>query len=175
MKHKTAFDVADVPRLHHRQHIRVGVAVARWNSEITDALWAACQKTLLKAGIQESNIIRCWVPGSFELGAAAAKLLQQQPELDGVICLGCIIRGETPHFHYLSQAVAQGLMQLSILTAKPVIFGVVTADTLAQARRRASAGTGNKGVEAGVTFLQMMAFQQQLAETVVPVKRVRRS
>ncbi len=174
MRHRGAFDVGEVPSLLHPRRIRVGVVVAQWNREITSALWAACENTLAQAGIKESNILVCWVPGSFELGAAAAQLLRQQ-DLNGVICLGCIIRGETPHFHYLSQAVAQGLMQLSVQTAKPVIFGVVTADTLTQARRRASAGSGNKGVEAAVSFLQMMAFQQQLTQSVIKGKSARRS
>ena len=131
-----------------------GVVVAQWNHQITDALWQGAYKTLLEHGVKEENIIKIQVPGSFEL-TFGAKLLLEKPHIDAVIALGCVIRGETPHFEYISEAVSNGLTQLNVMYRKPVIFGVLTTNTLDQAIDRAGGKYGNKGVEAAVTAIKM--------------------
>jgi len=138
-----------------------GVVVAQWNKEITDKLWEGAYKTLIEHGVKEDNIIKIEVPGSFEL-PFGAKLLLNKTHIDAVIAIGCVIRGETPHFEYISQAVSSGLMQLNIEYNKPVIFGVLTTNTFEQAQDRAGGKYGNKGVEAAITAIQMVALKAKL-------------
>ena len=131
-----------------------GIVVAQWNHEITEALWEGAHKTLIEHGVKPENIIRIDVPGSFEL-TFGAKILLEKPHIDAVIAIGCVIRGETPHFEYISQSVSNGLTQLNVMFRKPVIFGVLTTNTLEQALDRAGGKYGNKGVEAAVTAIRM--------------------
>ncbi len=135
----------------------VGIVVAEWNDEITNALLEGAKETLLKNGILEENIIVESVPGSFELTHGAQILLNSDEyDLDAVICLGCVIQGETRHFDFICDAVAHGLTNLSLEELKPVIFGVLTTNTIEQARERAGGKHGNKGIEAAVTALKMI-------------------
>ena len=134
-----------------------GIVVSEWNSEITEALYKGAHDTLVKYGAKEINITRINVPGSFELTLGAQKLVSQN-NIDAVICLGCVIQGETKHFDFICDAVANGIMQLNVIYAKPVIFGVLTTNDLQQAKERAGGKHGNKGVEAAVTAIKMAAL-----------------
>lgn len=138
---------------------RFGLVVAEWNKEITDSLCKAAYETLLKHGALPQNIHRNTVPGSYEL-PLAAQFLAASNEIDAVICLGVVIKGETKHDDYINHAVAQGLMQVSLKFNKPVIFGVLTTNTLEQAQARSGGDYGNKGVEAAVAAIQMLSFAQ---------------
>jgi len=138
-----------------------GVVVAEWNNEITNALWQGALETLLSNGSKKENIIKIDVPGSFEL-TFGSKLLLENTNVDVVIAIGCIIRGETPHFDYISSSVSNGLTQLNVLYSKPVIFGVLTTDNLQQAKDRAGGNFGNKGIEAAITAIKMAYINKNL-------------
>ncbi|SEN17540.1 6,7-dimethyl-8-ribityllumazine synthase [bacterium A37T11] len=140
--------VADASDFH------IGIVVAQWNAEVTGALFEGAQTILLKQGAQPNNIHSISVPGSFELSSGADILLRNK-ELDVVICLGCVIQGETRHFDFICMAVANGITNVSLKHNKPVIFGVLTTDNLEQAKDRAGGKHGNKGEEAAVTAIQM--------------------
>ncbi|MBK9338491.1 MAG: 6,7-dimethyl-8-ribityllumazine synthase [Lewinellaceae bacterium] len=140
-----------------------GIVVAEWNAHITHALYEGCYDTLLRHGAKAENIHTVQVPGSFEL-PAGARILNGQKNLDAVICLGCVIKGETNHNEYINQAVAQGLVNLSIATGKPFIFGVLTPNDEQQALDRAGGKHGNKGVEAAVTAIRMAALKRGVSE-----------
>lgn len=144
----------------HEDHV-VGIVVSKWNSGITETLYKGAIKVLKAAGIKSKNIVRADVPGSFELpfGAQALmdKIIVDKGEWpDAVICLGCVIQGETRHFEFISQAVADGVMKLSLDTGIPVIFGVLTPDNDQQAKDRAGGKHGNKGEEAAVAALELI-------------------
>ena len=131
--------------------------VSEWNEAITRPLAEGAFETLKKHGVSSEQIVQYTVPGSFELPLAAQKMASR-PTIDAVICLGCVIQGETPHFDYVCQAVALGLKDVGLKYDKPVIFGVLTTNTLAQARDRAGGKHGNKGDEAAITAIKMLAF-----------------
>lgn len=143
------------------EEMRIGIIVSEWNDEITDALLNACLDTLTSNKTLKENIFTIHVPGSFEL-PSAAQMLMEGMELDAVICLGCIIKGETQHDQYIANAVAQGLMMISVDYSTPVIFGVLTTDNLEQAKDRAGGKHGNKGTEAAITALKMAALRRKL-------------
>ncbi len=134
--------------------MKFGIVVARWNEQITGALFDGAYNALIENGVKPENIIKLEVPGSFEL-TFGAKTLLENTDVDAVIAIGAIIRGETPHFDYISQGVTSGLTELNILYDRPVIFGVLTTDNLQQALDRAGGKHGNKGTEAAVTAIQM--------------------
>ena len=134
-----------------------GIIVAEWNSEITESLYTGAVETLLQNGVKKENITRKTVPGSYEL-TLGAQWLSKVPSIDAVICLGCVIQGETPHFDYICQAVAQGITNVAIKYDKPVIFGVLTTLNLQQALERAGGKHGNKGDEAASTAIKMLGF-----------------
>lgn len=136
---------------------RVAIIVSEWNEVITEALYSGAYETLLKYGTEKSNIIRCNVPGSFELTLAAQKLAAKK-DIDAVICIGCVIQGETKHFDFICSAVAHGITDVSLKFDKPVIFGVLTPNSQQQALDRAGGKHGNKGDEAAVTAIKMLAL-----------------
>ncbi len=133
------------------------IVVAEWNSEVTGKLYEGAYQTLLKEGAKPENIIQKTVPGSFEL-TLGAQWMAANKDVDAVICLGCVIQGETRHFDFICQAVAQGLTQVGLTYNKPVIFGVLTPDTQEQALDRAGGKHGNKGDEAASTAIKMLGF-----------------
>ena len=133
---------------------RFGIVVSQWNAEVTGALYNGAYDTLVRHGALPRNIIEIPVPGSFELSSGADILLASK-EVDAVICLGCVIQGETRHFDFICHAVANGIMNVSIKYTRPVIFGVLTTDNLEQAKDRAGGRHGNKGEEAAVTAIVM--------------------
>lgn len=136
---------------------RFGIVVAEWNSNVTEALLKGAYETLQKYGATAENIIVKTVAGSYEL-PLASQWLAQRIDIDAVIVLGCIIQGETRHFEFIAQAVAKGIMDVNLKFGKPVIFGVLTTDTLQQALERAGGKHGNKGDEAAVTAIKMLYF-----------------
>ena len=134
--------------------IKAGVVIAEWNSGVTSKLTEGALTMLKKCNVKEENIFKLEVPGSFELTAGAQFLIQNYG-LDVVICLGCVIQGETRHFEFICNAVAEGLTMLEIKHGKPVIFGVLTTDTLEQALERAGGKHGNKGEDAALAGIRM--------------------
>ncbi len=134
---------------------RFGIVVSEWNNSVTDSLYAGALETLQAHGARREHISSLQVPGSFELTLGAQRLAQQE-EIDAVICLGCVIQGETRHFEFICNAVAQGLTHVGLKFNKPVIFGVLTPDTYQQALDRAGGKHGNKGDEAAVTAIKML-------------------
>ena len=141
---------------------KIGIVVSEWNPTITNALKEGALFTLLNHGVIEANVAIHQVPGSFELPLGASMLLDADDELDGVICLGCVIQGETRHFDFISQAVANGAMRVGLDYEVPVVFGVLTCDTMEQAMDRSGGKHGNKGVEAAYTVLKMIELQRKL-------------
>jgi 6,7-dimethyl-8-ribityllumazine synthase len=133
---------------------RFGIVVAEWNAEITNALYQGAYESLIDHGALIDNVYTWSVPGSFELTTGADLLLKNR-KLDAVICLGCVIQGETRHFDFICNAVANGISNVAIKYSKPVIFGVLTTDNQQQAVDRAGGRHGNKGVEAAVTAIKM--------------------
>jgi 6,7-dimethyl-8-ribityllumazine synthase len=140
---------------------RFGIVVAEWNAEITNALYQGAYSSLVANGALEGNIMSYTVPGSFEL-TSGADLLLKTGKLDAVICLGCVIQGETRHFDFICNAVANGVSNVAIKYAKPVIFGVLTTDNQQQAIDRAGGKHGNKGDEAAITAIKMAALAETL-------------
>ena len=136
---------------------RFAVVVSEWNEEVTAALYSGAYQTLLQHGVKAEHILRKQVPGSFEL-TLGAQWCAQQKEIDAVICLGCVIQGETSHFDFICDAVAQGITQVNLTYNKPVIFGVLTTQTQQQALDRAGGKHGNKGDEAAITAIKMLGF-----------------
>ena len=136
---------------------RFAIVVSEWNEEVTAALYSGAYQTLLQHGVKAEHIIRKQVPGSFEL-TLGAQWCAQQKEIDAVICLGCVIQGETRHFDFICDAVAQGITQVNLTYNKPVIFGVLTTQTQQQALDRAGGKHGNKGDEAAITAIKMLGF-----------------
>src|SRR5688500_6433474 len=147
-------DAAPTLNLPEGKPYKIGIVTAQWNAEITGLLLQGARETLSNSGVLPENIEELSVPGSFELPWGARQLMKADKK-DAIICLGCIIQGETKHDEYIAIAVANGIMQLSLASGIPVIFGVVTTNTLEQAKERAGGSHGNKGSEAAATALQL--------------------
>jgi 6,7-dimethyl-8-ribityllumazine synthase len=137
----------------------IAIITSEWNTTITASLYEEAYNTLIKCGANSNHIYSCWVPGSFELTAAAA-MLAETGNFDVIICLGCVIQGETRHFEFICNAVAKGLTDVSVRYSLPVIFGVLTTDNFQQARDRSGGTYGNKGIEAAVTAVKMAALRK---------------
>lgn len=135
--------------------LRIGITVSEWHPEITEELFEGAVKTLIRNGIKKENIIRKNSPGSYELPLSAQFLLKKN-KAAAVICLGCVIKGETDHYNYICSAISTGIMNVALTHNKPVAFGVLTTDTLDQALKRAGGKFGNKGVEAAEAVLKML-------------------
>ena len=141
--------------------MRFGIVVADWNPEVTHALLAGAENTLRRHGVSQEDIVVRHVPGTFEI-TLAAQWLAEYDDLDGVICLGCVIQGETPHFTYICQGVTQGITHLNLDYNIPFIFGVLTTNNHLQALERAGGKHGNKGIEAAITVIRMATLQRQI-------------
>ena len=141
--------------------IRFGIVVSDWHQEITASLLRGAEETLKKHGATNTNIVIRHVPGSFEL-TLGAQFLAEYDDLDAIICLGCVIQGETPHFTYICQSVTQGITQLNLDFNIPFIFGVLTTINIKQATERAGGKHGNKGDEAAITAIKMAALQREI-------------
>ncbi len=155
LKNLSSYDKDSVP---DASKMDFGIVVSEWNHEITNNLLHGTIKTLKTHGANEQNIHILHVPGSFEL-TFGAKTLSENEDVDAVICLGCVIKGETSHFDYICQSVSYGITELNLSFDIPFIFGVLTTDTLEQAKDRAGGIYGNKGNEAAITAIKMIALQ----------------
>ena len=142
---------------------RIGIVVSEWNDFVTYNLRDGALETLKAEGVKEENIQIFKVPGAFELNYASMQLCKER-KFDAVIAIGCVIRGETPHFDYVCSAVAQGIKDCNVLTDVPTIFCVLTDDTKEQSIARSGGNLGNKGIEAAVTALQMIDFKRNLSK-----------
>lgn len=141
--------------------MRFGIVVTEWNNHITDKLLAGAVETLKENGVNESNIIVKRVPGSFELVYGCAQLAKHGL-IDAIIAIGCVIRGDTPHFDYICQGTTQGLSELNANGSIPVIYGLITVNNEAQAEERAGGKLGNKGSEFAITAIKMVDYAWQL-------------
>ena len=150
------FNPAEVPP---GKDYKIALVVAEWNEQITENLFLGAKEALVACGVLEQNIIRSNVPGSFELVFGAKKALEQA--VDAIIVIGSVIQGETKHFDFVCQGVTQGIVSLNLSSDRPVIFCVLTDNTLQQAIDRSGGQHGNKGVEAAVTALKMIALAKQ--------------
>jgi 6,7-dimethyl-8-ribityllumazine synthase len=159
-KNLSEYDVSAVPSA---ENMKFGIVVAEWNYKITGALAKGAIDTLIKQGAHEDRIVIKHVPGSFEL-TLGGQFMAEYTDIDAVILLGCVIQGETPHFNYICQSVAEGITQLNLTYNLPFIFGVLTTLTEQQALDRAGGKLGNKGDEAAVTAIKMVALNRQMQE-----------
>jgi 6,7-dimethyl-8-ribityllumazine synthase len=137
---------------------KFAIVVAEWNEDVTEPLFEGAYHALVKMGVKKSNIVRKNVPGSFEL-PLAAQWEADKKDIAAVICLGCVIQGDTPHFDYVCQGVAYGIMKVNLKSNKPVAFGVLTTLTKKQAMERAGGKLGNKGEEAALTVVKMLEIK----------------
>ena len=136
---------------------KFAIVVSEWNIEVTETLYSGAFQTLFDHGVKKENIIRKDVPGSFEL-SLGAQWMAEKKSIDAVICLGCVIQGETRHFDFICNAVANGITEVSLKYNKPIIFGVLTPNNQQQAIDRAGGKYGNKGDEAAITAIKMLGF-----------------
>lgn len=141
--------------------LKLAVVVSRFNEFITGKLLEGCLETLSRHGVAREDVVVFWVPGAFEIPFAAAKLVQLN-QFDAVICLGAVIRGSTPHFDYVAGESAKGIGQLNQQGTIPVIYGVLTTNTLEQAIERAGTKAGNKGADAAVTAIEMASLSKAI-------------
>nr|WP_299341619.1 6,7-dimethyl-8-ribityllumazine synthase [Allomuricauda sp.] len=150
-KNLSVYNKDEIPNAND---LRFGIVVSEWNEKITEALYQGAHAALLDCGASKQNIIRWNVPGSFELTYGAKKMILSQ-KVDAVIAIGSVIRGETSHFDFVCSAAAQGIKDLNVNYDVPVIFCVLTDDTLQQALDRSGGKHGNKGTEAAIAAIKM--------------------
>ena len=146
----------DQSKIFNGKNFRVALIVSEWNRDITEALFHGAKTTLINHNVSPENIVKIDVPGSFELiyGASTA----QQMDFDAIIAIGCIIQGETRHFEFISNAVAHGIKDLNLNGKSPVVFCVLTDDTIVQSKARSGGDKGNKGIEAAITAMRMIGM-----------------
>lgn len=137
-----------------------GIIISRFNEFITNKLLSGALDMLKRHGVSDDAIDVAWVPGAFELPMTAQQMVERS--YDGVICLGAVIRGATPHFDYVASEATKGIAQVGLAAKKPVVYGLITADTLEQAIERAGTKAGNKGADAAVTVLEMVNLFKEL-------------
>ncbi|MFC1934790.1 6,7-dimethyl-8-ribityllumazine synthase [Chloroflexota bacterium] len=142
--------------------LKFGLVVSRFNEFFSKKLLDGAQDALLRHGVSEDNIEIAWVPGSFEIPQIAQKLARTK-NYDAIICLGAVIRGGTPHFDYLAAEVTKGIAKVGLDTDVPVIYGIITTDTLEQAIERSGTKGGNKGFEAAVSAIEMANLTKSMA------------
>lgn len=140
---------------------KVAIVVSRYNKEVCDGLLWGAKKVLSESGLSEKSVDVFEVPGAYEIVLAVSSLAQKK-KYDGVVCLGCVLKGETPHFDYISQAVSHFLCEVSLKTGKPVGFGVITPNTQQQAVERSSQDDYNKGAEAAMAVVEMIGFLKKV-------------
>ena len=152
------YDFNSVP---NAADMRFGIVVSEWNYNITGALLAGAVKTLQTHGAKEEIILVQHVPGSFELTFGSAQMILSG-KVDAVIAIGCVVRGDTPHFDYVCAGTTQGIAHLNATTDTPVIYGLITTNNMQQAEDRAGGCLGNKGDECAVTAIKMIDFKRQI-------------
>lgn len=154
------YDIKSVPAANG---MRFGIVVSEWNNNITGALLEGAKNTLLRHGVSETDIIVMTVPGSFELIFGSSQMAKSG-KVDGVIAIGCVIRGDTPHFDYICEGATQGLAELNTTGDIPVIYGLLTCNNLEQAEERAGGILGNKGDECAITAIKMVDFRNKISK-----------
>ena len=159
-KNLSQYDESNLPDV---SEYSFGIVVADWNEKITHSLYEGCYDTLIKHGAKPDQIYTVQVPGTFEL-PQGARILAKNKSVDATVCIGCVIKGETSHNEYINMSVANALQNMALASAKPFIFGVLTPNSMEQALDRAGGKYGNKGVEAAVTALRMVALDKSLKE-----------
>lgn len=152
------YDFKSVPQA---EGMRFGIVVSEWNSKVTGALLEGAYNTLRKHGVREEDITEMTVPGSFELVYGSACMVESG-KFDAVIAIGCVIRGDTPHFDYICQGTTQGLAELNREAKIPVIYGLLTCNNMEQAEERCGGILGNKGDECAVTAIKMVDYGRKL-------------
>lgn len=161
------------PKIHQgllkAQGFRFAIVASRWNDFLTSKLTEGALDTLERLGAAEKNVEIFKVPGSFELPLTAMKVAEDG-KFDAVICIGVVIRGETPHFEYVAGEAAKGVAQVSMETGVPVLFGIITADTVEQALNRAGIKSGNKGVEAAMSAVEIVNLYKEISGGKKPTK-----
>lgn len=157
----TNLSVYDPEKVPSAKEMKFGIVVAEWNPEVTLKLLEGAKNTLLKHGAKEKDIIQKFVPGSFEL-TLGGQFFGEYADVDAVICLGCVIQGETRHFDYICQSVTHGITELNMNYNIPFVFGVLTTANQQQALERAGGKHGNKGDEAAITAIKMAALQAEM-------------
>lgn len=150
---------------------KFGIVVSKFNEFITEKLLDGCLQGLIKYGASEKNIDIVKVPGAFEIPTAAKNLIDLN-KYDAIICLGCVIKGETPHFDYICNSVSSEIVHLGATTGIPVIFGIVTAENIDQAIKRAGGKVGNRGAEAALAAIEMIAVLKEIKTKSVKVKTI---
>ncbi|MCB0401192.1 MAG: 6,7-dimethyl-8-ribityllumazine synthase [Flavobacteriales bacterium] len=156
-KNLSDYDINSIP---NAANMVFGIVVSEWNENITKGLLEGAYSTLVKHGAREDNIMVQFVPGAFELPLGAQTLFEKK-NVDAVICLGSVIQGETKHFDFVCYGAALGIKDVALKYNKPCIFGVLTDNTLQQAIDRSGGKHGNKGDEAAITAIKMVAFQKE--------------
>ncbi|HEV2360580.1 MAG TPA: 6,7-dimethyl-8-ribityllumazine synthase [Acidimicrobiales bacterium] len=141
--------------------LRIGVATGRFNGNITELLADGCRERLAKLGVAGNDVVEVGVPGAFELPLAAQALIRDA-DVDAVVCLGAVIRGETSHYDFVAGECAAGLQRVQLDTGRPVVFGVLTTENVEQALSRAGGGHGHKGEEAAETAVEMVRLLQSI-------------
>jgi 6,7-dimethyl-8-ribityllumazine synthase len=160
LKNLSEFEPSKLPS---SKNMRFAIVVSDWNREITESLLKGAYDTLLMTGSSKDNIVVEHVPGSFEI-PFTARLLAEHMKPDAVICLGCVVQGETRHFDFICQSVTHGISELNLRYKMPFIFGVLTTKNIEQAMERAGGTYGNKGVEAAVTAIKMIAMKSKFLD-----------
>lgn len=151
------YDINSIP---FAEDMTIGIVVSEWNNNITGALLEGAHDTLVKNGVKAENIKIMTVPGSFELIYGATQMAKT--DVDGVIAIGCVIRGDTPHFDYICEGTTYGLAHLNVSQEKPVIYGLITTNDMQQALDRCGGKLGNKGDECAVTCIKMIDYKRKL-------------
>ena len=154
LKNLSEYDAASIPSV---RGMKFGIVVSEWNYNVTGRLLQGAIEGLNENGVADEDIKVKYVPGSFEL-IAGGKYLAKYTDVDAVICLGCVIKGDTPHFDYVCAGTTQGIAQLNIEFDKPFIFGLLTTNNLQQAEERCGGRLGNKGTECAITAIKMIDF-----------------
>ncbi|MGB0806256.1 MAG: 6,7-dimethyl-8-ribityllumazine synthase [Salibacteraceae bacterium] len=157
-KNLSEYNASTVP---NGTNFKVAIIRSEWNEDITNNLANGAEEALLENGVLPENIYKLDVPGAFEL-PLAAQWVADKEDIDAVICIGTVIRGETSHFDFVSQGVSQGVKDVALKSGKPIIFGVLTDDTKQQSIDRSGGIHGNKGIEAGITALKMLGLRDAL-------------
>ncbi len=157
-KNLSAYDKASIP---DGSNMTIGIVVSEWNNNITSGLLEGSLSALKDNGVLEENIHVKWVPGTFEL-PLAAQYMFEKIMVDGIICLGSVIQGETKHFDFVCHGATQGIMNVGLKYNKPAIFGVLTDNTMQQGIDRSGGKHGNKGIECAIACIKMIALKESL-------------
>ena len=160
LKNLSTYDETTMP---NGSEMKIGIVLAEYHTDITHPLYEGAYETLTKHGVKEANIETIQVPGAYEL-PGGARILSGKAKFDAIICIGCVIKGGTPHNDYINQSVANALQTMTVATGRPYIFGLLTPNDHQQALDRSGGKLGNKGIECAVAALRMAALRKASSE-----------